>query len=116
MTSRYIKFPGNTNFVILRRQADDIKLSDRALSELKTAHGNSLNTDGWSILPARAKIAIVLDGLMRKIRILRHPLDNEGKELSWVQGCREAEPFVWEAIDFLEKVVDVCPFRDSKPE
>lgn len=105
---RYIKFEQNKNFVILARNS--IKLSEGALKELKLAHANSLGCEGWSILPARAKIALVLDGLMRKIYILReNTLGSNFSETQWVLG----EPYVWEAIEFLPKVIDVFPFRDT---
>jgi hypothetical protein len=118
----YFEFPQNGNFVVLLRNQEMPVLGDEVLKLLATAKSNADETDGWAILPSRAKIALVKEQLLKLIlRARKAPFANK-EELQenargYLEYTQKVEPHVWEALEFLDYwVLDVYPFRDKRPD
>jgi len=97
-------------------------LSSDAIELLEVAKSNAERTEGWSILPWNAKVALVQNDILRMILRIKNDADESKVKLTeksqeYLKYVRSMEPFAWEVLDFLNyRVVDVYPFRDNTPD
>jgi|GEM_PF-6915274 len=117
------EFPQNNNFVVLLREGQAMPiLSSDAIELLEVAKSNAERTEGWSILPWNAKVALVQNDILRMILRIKNDADESKVKLTeksqeYLKYVRSMEPFAWEVLDFLNyRVVDVYPFRDNTPD
>lgn len=96
------------NLAVLCRNDEEMpQLSESALDYLDTATQCAHTCDGWSILPAQAKIALLKADCLRQL--IRYRKKEKAYETIDVDA-------VWELIELLDnRVVDVYPWRDHYP-